>query len=151
MAGSDFRSVEDKLSRTVVGQYFGQAIPATEDLQGTDRIKAPRKRPQSQVHLFHLANYLPAKAFGAVLDPALERIKTPVLVVHHKQDSCRASTASEVPGITGKLKHLNCTDTLLFNGGKDEGDACEAFAYHGYNGIEAEVVKKISAWIKNNS
>jgi hypothetical protein len=28
-----------------------------------------------------------------------------------------------------------------------DGDPCEAFAYHGYNGIEREVVGRITAWI----
>jgi hypothetical protein len=32
-------------------------------------------------------------------------------------------------------------------GGVSEGDPCEAFAYHGYNGIEREVVAKIAAWL----
>ena len=36
------------------------------------------------------------------------------------------------------------------DGGISEGDACGARAYHGYNGIEAEVVGKIATWIKSN-
>lgn len=28
-----------------------------------------------------------------------------------------------------------------------EGDPCEAFAYHGYNGIERDVVAKIAEWM----
>ena len=33
------------------------------------------------------------------------------------------------------------------DGGKSTGDDCEAYAYHGYNGIEAETVAQIKAWI----
>jgi hypothetical protein len=31
--------------------------------------------------------------------------------------------------------------------GLGEGDPCEAFAHHGYNGIERDVVARIAAWI----
>ena len=33
------------------------------------------------------------------------------------------------------------------DGGKATGPDCEAFSHHGYNGIEAETVNKIKAWI----
>jgi hypothetical protein len=37
---------------------------------------------------------------------------------------------------------------MLFEGGTSRHpDPCEAFAYHGYNGIESDVVAKIAAWI----
>ncbi len=86
----------------------------------------------------------------AVPDMALDRIHVPVLVTHHRQDSCRVCRFADLPRLTGKLKHLKKNDTLIVDGGNNEGDPCEAFAYHGYNGIEADVVGKISAWIKGN-
>ena len=33
------------------------------------------------------------------------------------------------------------------SGGRSVGDECEAQAYHGYNGIEREVVDRIAGWI----
>jgi len=30
------------------------------------------------------------------------------------------------------------------------GDPCEAWAYHGYNGIEQKTVAAIKAWIRQN-
>ena len=32
-------------------------------------------------------------------------------------------------------------------GGKNQGDACAAFAYHGFNGLEADVVEQMADWI----
>jgi hypothetical protein len=81
---------------------------------------------------------------------ALDRISVPVLVTHHRLDSCRVCLFSDLPNLTGKLKHLKKTETLVFDGGNSDGDACGARAYHGYNGIEAEVVGKIAAWIIAN-
>ena len=83
----------------------------------------------------------------AVPEMALDRIGVPVLVVHHRQDSCRVCNFTDLPLLTDKLKRLANTDTLLFDGGNNTGDACGARAYHGYNGIEAEVVAKIAGWI----
>jgi hypothetical protein len=33
------------------------------------------------------------------------------------------------------------------DGGKSSGDDCEAYAYHGYSGIEQDTVARIKAWI----
>ena len=33
------------------------------------------------------------------------------------------------------------------DGGKSTGDDCEAYAHHGYYGIERETVEKIKQWI----
>ena len=39
------------------------------------------------------------------------------------------------------------TETIEIDGGKSTGDDCEAYAYHGYNGVEAATVERIKAWI----
>jgi dienelactone hydrolase len=83
----------------------------------------------------------------AVPDMALERIKVPLLVVHHKQDSCRSCLYADLPKLTRKLNATSRTELLTFEGGDNTGDPCEAHAYHGYNGIEADVVGKLAAWI----
>jgi hypothetical protein len=36
---------------------------------------------------------------------------------------------------------------LSFKGGENSGDPCEALAYHGFNGLEHEVVQQGVAWI----
>jgi len=36
---------------------------------------------------------------------------------------------------------------MTFKGGEDRGDPCEAFAYHGFNGLEKDVVTRIAEWI----
>ena len=39
------------------------------------------------------------------------------------------------------------TDLIEMEGGKSTGDDCEAYAHHGYYGIERETVDKMKAWI----
>jgi hypothetical protein len=46
-----------------------------------------------------------------------------------------------------KLTAVPRKELLTFEGGKGQGDPCEAMAYHGFNGIEREVVEKIADWI----
>ena len=78
---------------------------------------------------------------------ALERIRIPVLVVHHEQDGCPICPFSAIPSLMAKLDHSPRKQMLSFDGGRSTGDPCEAFAHHGYNGIEPEVVRQIAAWI----
>jgi hypothetical protein len=77
----------------------------------------------------------------------LGKIRVPVLVVHHEQDGCEHCSFSEVPVLMGKLGNASRTQLLSFKGGENGGDPCEAFAYHGFNGLEREVVQQIADWI----
>lgn len=77
----------------------------------------------------------------------LGKIRVPVLVVHHEQDECQLCSFSEVPVLMGKLGNAPRTQLLPFKGGENKGDPCEAFAHHGFNGQEREVVQQIAAWI----
>lgn len=80
----------------------------------------------------------------------LEKLRIPVLVVHHEQDGCAHCLFTEIPRLMEKLDGVPKKQLLSFKGGESRGDPCEAFAYHGFNGIEAEVVGKTAAWILAN-
>ena len=77
----------------------------------------------------------------------LGRIRVPVLVVHHEQDGCTHCAFSEIPALMGKLTSATRSQLLPFKGGNNQGDACEAMAYHGFNGLEKDVVQQTAAWI----
>ena len=78
---------------------------------------------------------------------ALGKIQVPVLVVHHEQDGCSLCSFSEVPALMAKLANTPRSQLLSFKGGQSKGDPCEAFAYHGFNGLEPEVVQHVVAWV----
>ncbi len=82
---------------------------------------------------------------------ALDRIRVPVLVIHHKNDQCRSCLFSEIPALTAKLVNSRRLEVVPFEGGRSQGDPCEARAHHGYNGIETDVVKQIADWISAKS
>jgi acetyl esterase/lipase len=77
----------------------------------------------------------------------LDRVKIPVLVVHHEQDGCKHCAFSQIPSLMDKLGGAPKTQMIAFKGGQTRGDPCEAFAYHGFNGIERDVVAQIAGWI----
>jgi hypothetical protein len=77
----------------------------------------------------------------------LETLRIPVLVVHHEKDGCQLCSFSDIPTLMAKLDGAPRKQLLSFKGGVSRGDPCEARAYHGYNGIEREVVDQIAIWI----
>lgn len=87
------------------------------------------------------------RASRAVPAMDLGKLRIPVLVVHHEQDGCHACRFSEVAALMGKLSNAPRQQLLAFSGGNDRGDPCEAFAHHGFNGLEAEVVAQTAAWM----
>ena len=85
----------------------------------------------------------------AVPDMALDRLRIPVLVAHHREDSCRFCLFSDVPRLMERLTTPPRKELLVFDGGISTGDPCEARAHHGFNGIEREVVTRIAAWLSS--
>lgn len=81
--------------------------------------------------------------------PALEldRIKIPVLVVHHVNDGCSHCPYGSISTVMDKLTAASKKQLFGVQGGTTRGDPCEAYSYHGFNGIEPEVVKKITGWL----
>jgi len=77
----------------------------------------------------------------------LERLRIPVLVVHHEQDGCRFCLFRDMPALMHKLDAVPVKELIAVTGGESRGDPCTAFAYHGYNGIEREVVARVAGWI----
>jgi pimeloyl-ACP methyl ester carboxylesterase len=77
----------------------------------------------------------------------LERIRVPVLVVHHRHDECPLCPFAETTALMAKLENAPRKQLLAVDGGSSRGDPCEAYAHHGYNGIEPEVVQQIAAWV----
>ncbi len=83
----------------------------------------------------------------SVPEMQVENLKIPVLVVHHKEDGCKLCNYDDIPALMKKLSSVSRKELLAFEGGKSQGDPCQAMAYHGFNGIEQEVVTRISEWI----
>lgn len=80
---------------------------------------------------------------GAVGSPArLPR----TLVVHHRQDGCKHTTPSAVEPFKawGGAK----VTVAWKSGGINEGDPCQAKGYHGFNGLDGDVVSTVAGFAK---
>jgi dienelactone hydrolase len=77
----------------------------------------------------------------------LKNIVIPVLVVHHEKDGCKYCAYRDMPLLMEKLGSIPRKELITFSGGISRGDPCEAMAYHGFNGLEKDVVSKIAQWI----
>ncbi|THD42533.1 MAG: alpha/beta hydrolase [Bradyrhizobium sp.] len=68
----------------------------------------------------------------------------PTLIVHHRHDECRKTSPDGVKPFAdwagGKAR------VVWLDGGTSEGDPCEAFAHHGFNGIDGQVVSVVSGF-----
>ena len=86
---------------------------------------------------------------GAVPKQDLDRIKVPVLVLHHAKDACPLCQPHEVPAILRGLKNAPIKKEIMVSGGGNPtGNVCEALHWHGFIGAERETVDLIGNWIK---
>lgn len=76
----------------------------------------------------------------------LQTLRLPALVVHHEQDGCAHCRYADLPLLTDRLQ-MPRKQVLTFTGGRSVGDPCEARAFHGFNGLESQVVSAIARWM----
>jgi hypothetical protein len=85
-----------------------------------------------------------------VFDSDLGAIAVPALVVANRYDTCPVAVPSYAPQILAALTRAPRKDVIYVESQELRGDPCEAQSPHGYLGIEADVVQRISDWIRAN-
>jgi pimeloyl-ACP methyl ester carboxylesterase len=85
---------------------------------------------------------------GGMQTVPLAAIAVPTLVIHNRDDSCRASPPSAAAPGEASLTSAPVKELVLVAGGSLQGDPCEAKSPHGYLGIENQVVPVMIGWIK---
>jgi pimeloyl-ACP methyl ester carboxylesterase len=87
-------------------------------------------------------------AATSVPQQAIDQIRLPVLVYHHKNDACRITLARDTEWILRGLKNAPIKKRWIVEGGSNpEGDPCRALHWHGFIGMEEQAAKDISGWI----
>ena len=90
-----------------------------------------------------VAGFVHSSPMNAIAGFDPRRFRSRHLIVLHRMDACRVTRPSN-----GEASHRRYgTELIEMEGGKSTGEDCEASAFHGYNGIEAETVDRIKAWI----
>lgn len=90
-----------------------------------------------------VAGFVHTSSMNAIAGFDPRKYKSRNLIVYHRLDACRATT----PSASASSRASYGTETIEMEGGKSTGEDCEAYAYHGYNGIEAATVERIKTWI----
>ncbi|MDE1713468.1 hypothetical protein PWG14_12860 (plasmid) [Chromobacterium amazonense] len=70
-----------------------------------------------------------------------------MLMIQHRRDDCRASHAYNLGPVIDRLRADAPRELMLLDGGANEGDPCQPWAWHGYNGIESRVLGLAGAWM----
>lgn len=88
----------------------------------------------------------------SVTDLTLDRITMPILVIHHRDDKCKTTKPKVAKAIKNKAYNSSSIKVKIFSGGDDpiNKNPCKSRTYHGYLGIENEVVESIVEFIKKN-
>ena len=85
----------------------------------------------------------------SVYSTQVENIVVPTLLSHHKRDACYVTLFEDIDDLYDDLVRVKQKEIFAYTGGLNIGDECQGKSYHGFNGIEEEVVDDISAWIKS--
>lgn len=71
----------------------------------------------------------------------------PTLIVHHRRDGCRLTLPELVPAFAGwggpRVR------VAWIDGGRDEGDPCQARGHHGFAGVEGRMVRAITSFSRS--
>ncbi len=87
----------------------------------------------------------------SVTEMELERIKMPTLIVGNADDECRKTPPEGSNQIAEMLVNSKKVEVKMFSGGDTPiSKPCKAMSYHGFLGIEEEVVNYISNFIKSS-
>jgi hypothetical protein len=140
-ASTDATSTPDRIMaivRDLRARYGNIAIYIVGTSRSTEATMALAKSLDGQV-----AGFVHSSSMNAIggFDPRDARSRN--LIVVHVKDACRVTNPSNGRASNQKFG----TELIEMNGGISTGDDCEAYAYHGYNGIEQDTVNRIKAWI----
>jgi len=82
----------------------------------------------------------------------LNRISSPVLLVHHRDDGCHRCPFPEAQQLITKLSGSPKVDFVEVQGGDPpRSGPCKALSHHGFLGVENPVVQVITAWAGGKS
>ena len=90
-----------------------------------------------------VAGFIHTSSLNAIASFDTRQFRSRHLIVHHTMDLCSGARFN-----AAEPSHRSYGTALIaMEGGVSVGKACEAFAYHGFNGVEKETVARINAWI----
>jgi dienelactone hydrolase len=94
---------------------------------------------------------VPALYPNGVASLPLQRVTVPALIVSHANDGCPFTPAADIPKLRARLTNAKPVDAVVLSGGDPpRSEPCEAFAQHGFLGVEDKAVDTIAGFILAN-
>ena len=90
----------------------------------------------------------PSRAGETVFDSEPGLIAVSALIVANQGDTCRATPPGDAATLAAALTRTPRKEVIIVASDQIQSDPCEAMSPHGYLGIEAAVVQRISDWIR---
>ena len=88
---------------------------------------------------------------GTVFNADLKAIEIPILMVHHKNDSCSVTAYRDAARFMNRVPAGVKSELITIEGGIGNlGNPCGGNGPHGFLGQEREVVEQITNWIKTH-
>ncbi len=91
---------------------------------------------------------------GAAATGDMGRIRVPVLLLRHRDDSCRITPPADADRFKALLTGAPKIDIVTLTGGGPasiRADPCEANHYHGFHGIDDQAVAATVGWMRANA
>ena len=85
----------------------------------------------------------------SLADVALEKIKVPTLLVHHRQDACHASPYHGAQALLRRLGGPKEIESIS-GGDPPQSNPCGPISHHGFLGVESQAVQSIVRWIQRH-
>ncbi len=140
-ASTDATTTPDRIMvivRDLERRYGKIAIYVIGTSRSTEATMSLAKSLDGQV-----AGFVHSSSMSSIAGFDPRNLRSRNLIVLHKMDACKVTNPSA--GISSHNKYG--TELIEMDGGKSTGDDCEAYAHHGYYGIEKETVDRIKGWI----
>ncbi len=141
-ASTDATSTPDRILAIVADlqrRYPGVKVYVVGTSRSTEATMALARPLDGKV-----AGFVHSSSMNAISSFDPRGLKSRHLIVIHKKDAC---TATKPSGGAASNRSYG-TELIEMDGGNSTGDDCEAYAHHGYNGIERQTVEKIKGWIR---
>lgn len=86
-------------------------------------------------------------SFQKAITARADRAQMPMLVIGNKKDECKFTSPASIEAFR-EWRGQDKLDVILLDGPQGTGHPCEAQAAHGFVGIDDQVVRAVSEWIK---
>ena len=140
-ASTDATSSPDRLLGVVSdleARFPGIAVYVIGTSRSTEATMALARPLDGRV-----AGFVHSSSMNAIADFDPRGARSRHLIVLHVRDACRVTQPAN--GIAAARKFG--TALIEMDGGRSVGPDCEAYAYHGYNGVEPQTIERIKAWM----